>query len=172
MYVISFQPHQFDECRFDVAVNDSVWYLRAENEDERQIWIDEIDNHRQTESGYGSENNLRRCGSLISLTSGTSMSTTSSSSFKVKWHVTELYCSGFRLICEMRSPYWERLLPVQAQAEFSPKIKEYNLPCNEVVMTTVMNCDDIPRYKAIFHCIIAEHDGVIMSVLYVWQVYV
>ncbi|XP_045156184.1 ceramide transfer protein-like isoform X1 [Mercenaria mercenaria] len=78
----SVTPHQFDECRFDVAVNDSVWYLRAESEDERQVWIDVIDNHRQTESGYGSESNLRRHGSLISLTSGTSMSTASTSSFK------------------------------------------------------------------------------------------
>ena len=78
-----FQPHQFDECRFDVSVNDSVWYLRAGSEDERQIWIDSVDTHRQTESGYGSESNLRRQGSLISLTSGTSMSTASSSSFKV-----------------------------------------------------------------------------------------
>lgn len=78
----SVTPHQFDECRFDVAVNDSVWYLRAETEEERQIWIDSIDNHRQTESGYGSENNLRRHGSLLSLTSGTSMSTASASSFK------------------------------------------------------------------------------------------
>lgn len=78
------QPHQFDECRFDVSVNDSVWYLRAESEEERQNWTDAIEAHRQTESGYGSESNLRRHGSLISLTSGTSMSTASSSSFKVR----------------------------------------------------------------------------------------
>ncbi|XP_052794048.1 ceramide transfer protein-like isoform X2 [Mya arenaria] len=78
----SVTPHQFDECRFDVAVNDSVWYLRAESEDERHVWIDAIDNHRQAESGYGSESSLRRHGSLLSLTSGTSMSTTSTSSFK------------------------------------------------------------------------------------------
>lgn len=78
----SVTPHQFDECRFDVAVNDSVWYLRAESEEERGVWIDVIDSHRQAESGYGSESNLRRHGSLISLTSGTSMSTASSSSFK------------------------------------------------------------------------------------------
>lgn len=78
-----FQPHQFDECRFDVSVNDSVWYLRADSEEERQVWIYAIDNHRQTESGYGSESNLRRHGSLLSLTSGTSMSTASTSSFKV-----------------------------------------------------------------------------------------
>ncbi|XP_041373633.1 ceramide transfer protein-like [Gigantopelta aegis] len=75
-------PHQFDECRFDVSVNDSVWYLRAESVDERQQWIDAVELHRQAESGYGSENNLRRHGSMLSLTSGTSLSTTSTSSFK------------------------------------------------------------------------------------------
>jgi len=35
----------------------------------------------QTESGYGSENNLKRHGSAVSLTSNT-LSTTSTSSFK------------------------------------------------------------------------------------------
>ena len=38
---------------------------------------------QQAESGYGSENNLRRHGSLMSLTSACSLSTTSTSSFKV-----------------------------------------------------------------------------------------
>ncbi|XP_067666749.1 ceramide transfer protein-like [Haliotis asinina] len=75
-------PHQFDECRFDVSVNDSLWYLRAAHEDERQQWVDAIELHRQAESGYGSENNLRRHGSMLSLTSGTSLSTASASSFK------------------------------------------------------------------------------------------
>ncbi|XP_050401750.1 ceramide transfer protein [Patella vulgata] len=75
-------PHQFDECRFDVCVGDSVWYLRATNPEERQHWIDDIEIHRQAESGYGSENNLRRHGSMLSLASGTSLSTTSASSFK------------------------------------------------------------------------------------------
>jgi len=75
-------PHQFDDCRFDVAVNDSVWYLRSEKPEDRQEWMDSIDALRQAESGYGSESSLRRHGSMLSLTSGTSMSTASSSSFK------------------------------------------------------------------------------------------
>ncbi|KAJ8304153.1 hypothetical protein KUTeg_017736 [Tegillarca granosa] len=79
----SIVPHQFDECRFDISVNDCVWYLRAANEDARNNWITTIELHRQAESGYGSENNLRRHGSMLSLTSGTSLSTTSTSSFKV-----------------------------------------------------------------------------------------
>ncbi|KAK3097494.1 hypothetical protein FSP39_010154 [Pinctada imbricata] len=78
----SVNPHQFDECRFDVAVNDSLWYLRGKDEEERSRWITAIELHRQAESGYGSENNLRRQGSMISLTSGCSLSTASTSSFK------------------------------------------------------------------------------------------
>lgn len=74
--------HQFDECRFDVNVNDCMWYMRANSEDERSRWISAIELHRQAESGYGSENNLRRHGSLLSLQSGTSLSTMSASSFK------------------------------------------------------------------------------------------
>ncbi|XP_069138571.1 ceramide transfer protein-like isoform X1 [Argopecten irradians] len=86
----SVSPHQFDECRFDVTVNDCVWYLRSESEEQRLHWINAIDLHRvfhnieveQAESGYGSENNLRRHGSMISLTSAASLSTASTSSFK------------------------------------------------------------------------------------------
>ncbi|XP_064900921.1 ceramide transfer protein-like isoform X2 [Columba livia] len=75
-------PHDFDECRFDISVNDSVWYLRAQDSDHRQQWVDAIEQHK-TESGYGSESSLRRHGSIVSLVSGTSgYSATSTSSFK------------------------------------------------------------------------------------------
>uniref|UniRef100_A0A3B4BFY2 Ceramide transfer protein n=1 Tax=Periophthalmus magnuspinnatus TaxID=409849 RepID=A0A3B4BFY2_9GOBI len=75
-------PHEFDECRFDISVNDSVWYLRAEDPEHRQQWIESIELHK-AESGYGSETSLRRHGSMLSLTSAASaLSATSSSSFK------------------------------------------------------------------------------------------
>ncbi|KAM6986206.1 LOW QUALITY PROTEIN: ceramide transfer protein-like [Aplochiton taeniatus] len=74
--------HEFDECRLDISVNDSVWYLRAQDPDHRHYWIDSIELHR-AESGYGSESSLRRHGSMMSLTSATSgYSATSTSSFK------------------------------------------------------------------------------------------
>lgn len=74
--------HEFDECRIDVSVNDCLWYLRCKSEDERQSWLDMLELHRQADSGYGSENNLRRHGSMMSLASGASLSTASASSFK------------------------------------------------------------------------------------------
>lgn len=75
-------PHEFDECRLDISVNDSVWYLRALDPDHRHLWIDSIEHHR-AESGYGSESSLRKHGSMLSLTSATSgYSATSTSSFK------------------------------------------------------------------------------------------
>ncbi|XP_030593222.1 collagen type IV alpha-3-binding protein-like isoform X3 [Archocentrus centrarchus] len=75
-------PHEFDECRFDVSVNDSVWYLRAEDPEHRLQWIESIELHK-AESGYGSETSLRRHGSMLSLTSAASaLSSTSTSSFK------------------------------------------------------------------------------------------
>lgn len=40
------QPHDFDECRFDISVNDSVWYLRAQDPDHRRQWIDAIEQHK------------------------------------------------------------------------------------------------------------------------------
>ncbi|XP_029921547.1 collagen type IV alpha-3-binding protein isoform X3 [Myripristis murdjan] len=96
--------HEFDECRLDISVNDSVWYLRAQDPEHRHQWIDSIELHRKiregsrekggvqgsvlvppplAESGYGSESSLRRHGSMLSLTSATSgYSATSTSSFK------------------------------------------------------------------------------------------
>ncbi|XP_049326486.1 ceramide transfer protein isoform X3 [Astyanax mexicanus] len=63
-------------------MNDSVWYLRAENPDLRQQWIETIELHK-AESGYGSESSLRHHGSMVSLTSAASgLSTTSTSSFR------------------------------------------------------------------------------------------
>uniref|UniRef100_A0A8C1WJL0 Ceramide transporter 1a n=1 Tax=Cyprinus carpio TaxID=7962 RepID=A0A8C1WJL0_CYPCA len=84
-----FIPHEFDECRFDISVNDSIWYLRAENPLLRQQWIDTIELHK-AESGYGSESSLRRHGSLLSLTSAASgLSTTSASSCKKGYSLRE-----------------------------------------------------------------------------------
>ncbi|XP_077592900.1 ceramide transfer protein-like [Stigmatopora nigra] len=75
-------PHEFDECRLDISVNDSVWYLRAQDPEHRRIWIDSIELHR-ADPGYGSESSLRRHGSMLSLMSATSgYSATSTSSFK------------------------------------------------------------------------------------------
>uniref|UniRef100_A0A672HJD6 Ceramide transfer protein n=1 Tax=Salarias fasciatus TaxID=181472 RepID=A0A672HJD6_SALFA len=75
-------PHEFDECRLDISVNDSVWYLRAQDPEHRHQWIESIELHR-ADSGYGSESSLRRHGSMLSLTSATSgYSATSTSSFK------------------------------------------------------------------------------------------
>ncbi|KAM8828109.1 ceramide transfer protein-like isoform 1-T1 [Spinachia spinachia] len=75
-------PHEFDECRLDISVNDSVWYLRAQDPEHRHQWIDSVELHR-ADSGYGSESSLRRHGSMLSLTSATSgFSATSTSSFK------------------------------------------------------------------------------------------
>ncbi|XP_077988762.1 ceramide transfer protein-like [Glandiceps talaboti] len=73
------QAHEFDDLRFDVTINDSVWYLRAFTPEQRQQWLEALEAHK-AESGYGSESSLRRQGSMLSLTSGTSLA--SQSSFK------------------------------------------------------------------------------------------
>ena len=44
--MISLQPHEFDECRFDVSVNDCVWYMRAESPEEKQKWLDFLEAHK------------------------------------------------------------------------------------------------------------------------------
>ncbi|EFX89333.1 hypothetical protein DAPPUDRAFT_40354 [Daphnia pulex] len=75
----SIKPHEFDECRYDVCVNDSVWYLRAESPEEKQRWLTFLESHKmEYESNNG---HLRRHGSAVSLTSN-NFSTASASSFR------------------------------------------------------------------------------------------
>ncbi|XP_026763481.1 ceramide transfer protein [Galleria mellonella] len=69
------KPHEFDDCRFDVSVNDCVWYLRATSPEEKQQWIDVLESFK-VESGYGTNSDsssngggLRRHGSVTSLQS-------------------------------------------------------------------------------------------------------
>lgn len=65
-------PHDLDECRFDIRVNDCCWYLRASSVEERHRWLEMLEEHR-AESGYGSQTSLRRHGSLLSLNSSLSV---------------------------------------------------------------------------------------------------
>ncbi|CAG0892625.1 unnamed protein product [Cyprideis torosa] len=67
------KPHQFDLCRFEVSLNDSVWYLRAVSTEDRDRWIDALEAHKR-DSGYSSESSLRRQGSALSVQSLTSTS--------------------------------------------------------------------------------------------------
>lgn len=77
------QAHEFDCCRFDVTVNENLWYLRADSAEERDRWITSLQEQKMTlESGYGSDSSLRRHGSILSLTSAASLSTASTSSHK------------------------------------------------------------------------------------------
>ncbi|XP_075537899.1 ceramide transfer protein [Dermacentor variabilis] len=66
IYKATVKPHEFDECRFDVSVNDCVWYLRADGPEERNRWVEALDAYK-VDSAYGSENSLRRHGSALSL---------------------------------------------------------------------------------------------------------
>ena len=80
--------HELDDCRFDIKVNDSVWYLRAKTVEDRQKWLEALDEQRG-ESGYGSQTNLRKHGSLMSINSTVSLSVTSTGSYKRNYGLKE-----------------------------------------------------------------------------------
>lgn len=71
------QSHEFDECRFDVCVNNCVWYLRAENSEDKTHWVDVLQSYRALSSAE--MNNLCRHGSSISLQSNSASIPISSS---------------------------------------------------------------------------------------------
>lgn len=63
------QSHEFDECRFDVSVNNCVWYLRAENPEDKMHWIEVLQSYKPL-SGIGYDTvSLMRHGSTVSLQS-------------------------------------------------------------------------------------------------------
>ncbi|XP_035667770.1 ceramide transfer protein-like isoform X1 [Branchiostoma floridae] len=74
------QPHEFDENRFDVTVNETTWYLRSDNTDHREQWVAALEAQKNA-AGYGPDSGLRRHGSLFSVSSA-NLSTASTSSFK------------------------------------------------------------------------------------------
>ncbi|XP_052132271.1 ceramide transfer protein isoform X2 [Frankliniella occidentalis] len=80
LFKATIKAHEFDESRFDVSVNDSVWYLRAATPEDKVHWVDLLETYK-AESGYGSENSLKRHGSAVSLSSNT-LSTASTNSLK------------------------------------------------------------------------------------------
>ncbi|KAK3923745.1 Ceramide transfer protein [Frankliniella fusca] len=80
LFKATIKAHEFDDSRFDVSVNDSVWYLRAASAEEKVHWVDLLETYK-AESGYGSENSLKRHGSAVSLASNT-LSTASTNSLK------------------------------------------------------------------------------------------
>ena len=45
-----------DECRFDIGVSDSVWYLRASSDTECSNWVKAIQAHKAHVNEYNSEN--------------------------------------------------------------------------------------------------------------------
>lgn len=74
------KSHEFDECRFDVAVNNCVWYLRAESPEDKQNWIEVLQSYKA--DGTNTETaSLKRHGSSVSLQSN-NLSTASGSSLK------------------------------------------------------------------------------------------
>uniref|UniRef100_U5ENY0 Ceramide transfer protein n=1 Tax=Corethrella appendiculata TaxID=1370023 RepID=U5ENY0_9DIPT len=79
------QSHEFDECRFDVSINQNVWYLRADSPDDKNIWIEILQSYRtdlpKNSSNNSQHDSLRRHDSCLSLQSQT-LSTASGSSLK------------------------------------------------------------------------------------------
>jgi collagen type IV alpha-3-binding protein len=60
--------HDQDELRFDVSVLDSVWYLRAENVEDRHKWTDGIETYRMAlKQQRLKPRNLTRQGSIKSI---------------------------------------------------------------------------------------------------------
>ncbi len=79
--MLFFKTHELDDCRFDIKVNDCVWYLRAKTVEERQQWLEALDEQRNDAIGGSGNGQLRKHGSLLSINSTVSASVTSTGSY-------------------------------------------------------------------------------------------
>ncbi|XP_018020850.1 ceramide transfer protein isoform X2 [Hyalella azteca] len=77
------KAHEIDECRFDVCLNDSVWYLRTERCDVKHQWVDAFELHKENES-------LNRHGSTVSLSSNSVTAAAAKSSKGLRDKLAEL----------------------------------------------------------------------------------
>ncbi|XP_070509670.1 ceramide transfer protein [Chironomus tepperi] len=72
------KEHEIDECRFDISVENVVWYLRADNLDDKRNWVEVLKSYRIPDD---ESTQLKRHGSSMSIVS-TTLSTTSGNSLK------------------------------------------------------------------------------------------
>ena len=61
------QAHEFDECRFDVGVNDCLWYLRVSSSEERWNWMSTLEVHKVWDIFCHSHGFLKRSHYLFNL---------------------------------------------------------------------------------------------------------
>ncbi|OQR74428.1 collagen type IV alpha-3-binding protein-like [Tropilaelaps mercedesae] len=86
------KPHEFDECRFDMAVvNGDIWYLRASDVETRNRWLEAIESHKNAaDSAYGSDQSLKRHGSSMSIGSTMSQGSIGSRRSLIKEKLNEM----------------------------------------------------------------------------------
>lgn len=87
--LLRLQSHEFDECRFDVAVNNCVWYLRADNPQDKTHWIDVLQSYKVP---VGVDmTSLMRYGSTVSLQSNSMPFNASTTSLRDKINEIETF---------------------------------------------------------------------------------
>jgi len=80
LHKATIKSHEFDENRFDIAVNNCVWYLRAETPEDKVHWIDVLQSYK-TQNSTPENVSLMRHGSTLSIESS-NISIASSNSLK------------------------------------------------------------------------------------------
>ena len=128
------QPHEFDECRFDISVNDSVWYLRAEDPDHRLHWIDSIELHKVSRfslpvhSWYCFHWTLAtRCflvlpATVLCVEHGPCVNCGSTSDFNNLWVTLNTGYGGVGIQCHWCCFFCFSLLPVQTNAIYISRL--------------------------------------------------
>lgn len=69
----SVKLHGLDDLRFDVSVNDCVWYLRASSVEDRQKWVDCLQSCNSIRRQHQDSFEINRHDSALSLSSTTSL---------------------------------------------------------------------------------------------------
>ncbi|KAI6648688.1 Collagen type IV alpha-3-binding protein-like [Oopsacas minuta] len=131
--------HEYDELRFDVKLGNYAFYFRADSVDEKQIWLDALEQSKihQNESGYTSEtSSMRRHGSILSLNSQISTNSICSrksvSTMKERFQELETYRDVTTKQLETIQRFLNILLrECESYSCHSPPLQERNVTSSE-----------------------------------------
>ena len=125
--------HEFDTCRFEVCISDNVWYFRAEDDSERQQWVDVLDANKLDLEAVS----LKRHGSSVSLGSGSVSSTTSfrkSHVLKAKLSELETYKDILDKQVDTLQVYFDNCAKQTQPQSFHHQMKKDSLSISEMAL--------------------------------------
>eukprot|EP00041_Stephanoeca_diplocostata_P020049 m.439955 g.439955 ORF g.439955 m.439955 type:complete len:796 (+) comp21460_c0_seq1:344-2731(+) len=113
--VARIERHKFDSLRFDIRFGDGFFYLRTQDESEREEWVDALLATQSLIGGDGGNESISKCGSVASLASLVSNTSIGSGSIRTSAFHDKL--TEIKTFHGLLLNLIDRINPVNASAE-------------------------------------------------------